>query len=416
MRSFRFYSLHRSRLLGLALGVCAFLRLQDRGSVAAQEAAWTRCADEFSYCHFSGRRDVRLTSADGRSVVREYFQTARCAGDADGFGVDPAPATFKYCEFGPQKFETLPAPEMNGPMPGMTMGPQVDLTRIPLGDKGYDTFRVRPISTPPRPDDIGAFRTVCSLSHMKFDDPIVFPGRPGASHLHAFFGNTGAGAASTSESIANSGNGTCRGGTANRTAYWVPALIDTRDGSPVLPFEAHFYYKSGYNGIAPSAVQPMPKGLRMIAGSMQASSAQEVLTWGCIDGDSMGASIQNCAPGQQLQMSVRFPQCWNGRDLDSADHKSHMSYVVNRSCPATHPVPIPEITFNIRYPVVEAGAPLRWRLASDMYDPSLPGGFSGHGDWWNGWDEGVERAFIQGCDNKSVDCYSDLLGDGREIF
>ena len=29
----------------------------------------------------------------------------------------------------------------------------------------------------------------CRASHAAADDPIVFPGRPGAAHLHEFFGN-----------------------------------------------------------------------------------------------------------------------------------------------------------------------------------------------------------------------------------
>ena len=64
---------------------------------------------------------------------------------------------------------------------------------------------------------------------MSFDDPIVFPGQPGRSHLHTFFGNTGANADSTAESIRGTGNSTCRGGIANRSSYWVPTLIDIRD-------------------------------------------------------------------------------------------------------------------------------------------------------------------------------------------
>jgi hypothetical protein len=310
---------------------------------------------------------------------------------------------------GPAKVKTLPAPDM-------AMGPFIDLKQIPLGSPGFAEFRVQPNATPPKKDTIGIFRTVCSLSHMNFDDPLLYPGNPGAAHLHAFFGNTLTNASSNATSIANTGNGTCRGGIANRTAYWIPALIDTRNGKPLTPFEAHFYYKTGYAGIAPSAVNAFPKGLRIIAGDMKSSGPQQVVTWGCVDGNKTGSSIQNCGVGQQVQFSVTFPQCWNGRDLDSADHKSHMAYPANGRCPSTHPRPIPEISFHIRYMVEEANAPTRWRLSSDMYSTSLPGGYSGHADWWDGWNEGVKNTWIKGCDQKSLDCFSNLLGDGREIF
>jgi hypothetical protein len=42
---------------------------------------------------------------------------------------------------------------------------------------------------------------VCRFSHQDADDPTVFPGQAGKSHLHTFFGNTTTGAASTYESL-----------------------------------------------------------------------------------------------------------------------------------------------------------------------------------------------------------------------
>ena len=35
----------------------------------------------------------------------------------------------------------------------------------------------------------GSFVTQCDFSHRLPDDPIVFPGQPGASHSHDFTGN-----------------------------------------------------------------------------------------------------------------------------------------------------------------------------------------------------------------------------------
>src|SRR5690606_18586551 len=126
----------------------------------------------------------------------------------------------------------------------------------------------------PTPYEIGAFRTSCSFSHMNYDDPIVFPGQPGKAHLHAYFGNTLADASSTAESLRNSGNSTCRGGIANRSAYWVPAVID-ENGAPVKPNSAQIYYKTGYRGIRPEQVQVFPQGLRMIAGDAKSAGADQ---------------------------------------------------------------------------------------------------------------------------------------------
>ena len=70
----------------------------------------------------------------------------------------------------------------------------------------------------------GAFRFLCAPSHNAYDDPIVFPGQPGKSHLHTFFGNTLADGNSTYESLRKTGDSTCND-MLNRSAYWIPALM-----------------------------------------------------------------------------------------------------------------------------------------------------------------------------------------------
>jgi len=47
----------------------------------------------------------------------------------------------------------------------------------------------------------GQFVLRCPYSHSLPDDPIVFPGQPGASHLHDFFGNKSVNAFSTFETM-----------------------------------------------------------------------------------------------------------------------------------------------------------------------------------------------------------------------
>lgn len=299
--------------------------------------------------------------------------------------------------------------------------PVIDVSRIPAAVAGYSTERLRSTTEQPSGSDgTGNFRTVCDFSHMAFDDPIVLPGQPGASHLHTFFGNTAVTGNSTAASIANSGNSTCRGGIVNRSAYWVPSMIDTRDGTPQRPLESNFYYKTGYNGVAPGTVQSLPSGLRMIAGDAKNAAPSGPFSYSCHSATAMtqvGAAIPNCPVGTQLQQHIVFPQCWDGVNLDSPDHKSHMAYpTAGRGCPSSHPVPLPEITFNIVYLVTEANSTQRWRLSSDNYSTSLPGGYSAHGDWFNGWRADIMDTFVRYCDRAAVDCGSHLLGDGRVMY
>lgn len=309
-------------------------------------------------------------------------------------------------------------------------GPVVDMTRLMPPAAGSGELRMRPTTEVPTPlTDFGAFRSECMPSHMATDDPIVYPREPGRSHLHTFFGNTGTNANSTVASLASSGNGTCRGGIANRSGYWVPALVEIADPAKpavaVAPTSAVFYYKTGYNGITPAQINMLPAGLRMIAGDASNVAPDGHFRWACVgspEADAMvGQSIQNCPAGSTLFMEVFFPQCWNGVDLDSVDHKSHMAYPVLRACPKTHPIAVPEITFNVRYAVTQSNQPLRWRLASDRYEPVITNGtttagHSAHGDWFDGWMPDVKKAWTLGCDAASVDCHSHLSGDGRELY
>jgi Domain of unknown function (DUF1996) len=318
-----------------------------------------------------------------------------------------------------------PAPTPNqpaAPAPAPAAGPAVDVTRIPTGTSGSSTDLVRATGElpGPAPGGTGAFRTVCDFSHMAFDDPIVFPGQPGKSHLHAFFGNTGVNAASTAASIQTTGNSTCRGGTINRSAYWAPAMVDTRDGAPVKPTQAIIYYKVGANGIPGPSINSLPQSLRMIAGDSKNSTAiaHGPALFKCIDdvtgsGPAATPGIPNCGIGTALWQSIEFPQCWDGVNLDSPDHKSHMAYPRGNRCPATHPVAVPVITINVVYKITEPNAPLRWRLASDAYDHGLPAGYSSHADWFNGWRPEIMDTWVKKCDQVDRECMAHLLGDGR---
>ena len=392
-------------------------------AAAVSAGPWTRCSDDGGTCTMPGpinqARQIRF-GAGNDYVYRTIFlasNNSKLGCDRNPFdGVDPAPGRTKHCDYSPALLTPLPAP-IN------PMGPAVDRNAVPAGDPGTIAVLAKPTTElNGQSDGTGAFRTVCMFSHMNFDDPIVYPGQPGRSHLHAYFGNTAAHAGSTQRDIETTGNSTCRGGILNRSAYWVPSVVDTRSGKPVAPTENLIYYKTGYAGVPAALVKVPPPGLRMIAGDMTASARQVIpMGWWCSNvsyptSDSIPAT---CTAGNDLVMIVHFPQCWDGVNLDSPNHKSHMAYPSGNTangCPTSHPVPLPEITYNVHFPVHETGETAHWRLSSDMYSTSIAGGFSVHGDWINGWQPEAIRAFVINCDNRPADCHAHLLGDGREIY
>lgn len=260
------------------------------------------------------------------------------------------------------------------------------------------------------PDGMGAFRTVCQWSHFNFDDPLVYPGQVGASHLHMFFGNTGTTGNSTPESIRTTGNGSCRGGIANRTAYWVPAVIDTRSGAPVRPAaDIDVYYKRGYGVPESTQVVAPPVGFRMIAGNSKSTVGQQDAYFEC---NGSRISGMTCGSGE-LRQVVEFPQCWDGINLDSPDHRSHVIYPSGGRCAATHPVVLPEITVIVKY-AVPSGGTGSWRLSSDVI--GAPAGSSGHADWVNGWVQNILESGMTNIVNRGLSGGSHMIGDGRVLY
>ncbi len=313
--------------------------------------------------------------------------------------------------------------DMNDGTSGM---PYVNLALAPAPSAGKNYIDLIPHQAGDVPirntgagSENGEFRVRCGFSHVSNNDPIVYPGQPGRAHYHTFFGNTGTDAFSTNQSLVSSGNSTCDGGIMNRSGYWMPSIIDTRTGKPIKPSGSNIYYKTG----ARSLVTAPPVGLRMIAGDHHSTTGQENVHFWCANvAGSDQKFIPKCSAGDAVIAVIKFPACWDGVHLDSPDHKSHMSNYGQGGCPATHPIQIPDITFNIRFDV-QAGDDLsKWRLSSDMYPTTSPGGYSLHGDWMNGWNndpaDGKNFAdiFTNNCLKPGMNCGNSLLGDGRQFY
>ena len=232
----------------------------------------------------------------------------------------------------------------------------------------------------------------CRFSHRAPDDPIVFPGKPGASHDHTFVGNRTTDASSTFGSL-RSGSTSCQR-SEDTAAYWMPTLY--QGGTPVLPAAATIYYRRRTF----EKVRAFPSNLRMIAGDGSATAPQDfrVVFWDCgIEGGVQPSSTVPTCPdssGSSLRLHVRFPNCWDGRRLDSPDHKSHMAYSLRGRCPSSHPVAVPAITVIFRYP----------SLGGEGFSLASGGQLSGHADFLNAWKPSALRKLVEGCLNELVHC------------
>ena len=233
-------------------------------------------------------------------------------------------------------------------------------------------------------DGGGSFHTVCRFSHARPDDPIVAPGQFGASHLHLFFGSTVM-RADTTYAQARLGGTTCAdpGDTAG---YWIPEL--RVNGRPVPLSTIRPYYYGQTRARDRSTLRAFPPDLRVVAGDRAATSPQNpnVVSWLCRPRGHQGDTIPTLVRGEPLcpgsaylSVGIRFPDCWDGRHLDSADHRSHMVYSgPDRRCPADHPVKVPRLRLSVT-----------WKTSGGTTGVTLSSGsrFGMHGDFWNTWDQ-----------------------------
>lgn len=293
--------------------------------------------------------------------------------------------------------------------------PRYNVATIPEPARGSSTYDVQAGNAQPYPEDIGAFRTRCTVSHFNRDDSLVYPGQVGRAHLHMYFGNTGSDANSTPESLRTTGNSTCRGGIANRSTYWVPAIIDTTDGTVINMAYADVYYKTGYLGVRNEDVKPIPSGLRMIAGNMtNTARPREIGSYAFRCGGKREPTVPTGCTSGELEVNIIFPQCWDGRNLSSPDQKSHMRYA-RRGCPSSHPVALPEIAYVMYFSIPQGRDTSNWRLSSDNYAGGQ-GGNSMHADWINGWDPELPPIWTTQIINRGMSGGSHMLGDGRTMY
>jgi hypothetical protein len=246
------------------------------------------------------------------------------------------------------------------------------------------TRTAAPVQSPNFPN--GPYYAIgCAFSHRNNDDAVVFPGQPGKSHSHTYIGNRSVTAATTPASLVG-GRSTCES-EFDSSAYWMPTLFVGQDDITPLTSIVYYVNRSRERIAAP------PKGLVMVAGNADAKSRQPkgIASWSCgaVGGKPRFHTIPACTEDQMLQLQVTFPNCWDGRRLDSADHKQHMKYAARGLCPASHAVALPQLILIVLYPPVPLGS----QVAS--------GRFGAHADFMNGWDQAelerlvAERDFLR---------------------
>ena len=283
-------------------------------------------------------------------------------------------------------------PSGSAAAPGGTAG-------TPAGSPVTSPLPINTFSDQPPRAGFHEFPANCVMTHRLNDDPIVFPGLPGASHNHTFVGNPITTASTVPKDLLG-GRTSCQD-PKDASSYWFPTLL--QNGQPVSPQTVTVYYKSGVKDYR--TVQPFPAGFRLVVGSAKATSNAEFTgTWTC-GGDEFTEIPPSCPDGSSLIVRLKAPSCWDNVHLDTTDHKSHMAYPVNGVCPSTHPVALPMLQLKVPYKLPGGNT-------SGLAFASGPG-YTFHYDFMNGWDQARQAQVIAHCVNGGRQCNGDGIDKHR---
>ena len=178
----------------------------------------------------------------------------------------------------------------------------------------------------------------------------------------------------------------------------------------------------------PEQARAFPAGFRMIAGDMTRRTPYNdidpsfvpYVSYVCMDFDGVSQYItafpnKTCPSGLRAQLN--FPACWDGVNLDSPTHNTHVAYSTGdnfdqNACPSTHPVRLPEIFAEVSWQVADfpytAGP---WPFVWSFNDTT---GYGYHGDFVNGWDVAAFQAALdQNCTSLD-DCDAFHIRDSTE--
>ncbi|KAI1172250.1 hypothetical protein F4777DRAFT_590656 [Nemania sp. FL0916] len=270
----------------------------------------------------------------------------------------------------------------------------------------------------------------CSSLTIQRIDPVVEPGQTPSAHVHHIVGGNAFNATMTGDVGARATCTTCEM-SEDFSNYWTAVLYfkHPTNGSyhrvPVVNNAALAPNTKGGMTIYYTPQQyitAFPPGFRMTVGSPATSTLQDAqkhigLRFNCLTtllnrGPEMADFPDRPCPAGIFAVH-HFPACWDGKNLDSPDHQSHMYNTITRDgftnappCPASHPVRMPQLTYETVWDTTKFNGlwsqgmpqPFVWSFEGTR-------GYGTHADYMFGWQgDSLQRAM-----NKS-ECFYDGCG------
>ncbi|MFF4831347.1 DUF1996 domain-containing protein [Streptomyces sp. NPDC001315] len=273
----------------------------------------------------------------------------------------------------------------------------------------------------------GTFTTKCGVnangSHNT-DNVIVAPGvTNGAHHLHDYVGNQTNDAFSNNNTFA-AGESTCQNQQDKSLYYW--PVLRVQDGTQDFDQNNDGGGKEGnvgkilvakqaqikFVGSPTSKVVAMPQFLRIITGDAKTTTnglANANAHWSCTGFENKVQLTEQypiCPQGSQVVRTFAFQSCWDGQNIDSANHRTHVAFAdANGNC-ANGFKAIPQLTMRLVYsvpqPVVQNGQ-VKNAYAVDGFPEQLHKPATDHDDFINVMSANLNNK-VATCINKGQKC------------
>lgn len=301
----------------------------------------------------------------------------------------------------------------------------------PVAADFVDITKVRPNVTVPRKSrnaSRGTFTTRCGVNENKLynsDNVIVAPGVDnGAHHTHDYVGNQANDAFADNQDFAN-GETTCRNQGDKSSYYW--PVLRLQDGTEEFDAGQQGGGAEGntgriltasqvtldYVGNARGKVVAMPKFLRIITGDAKAftnGTANANAAWSCTGFENRQLTDQYpiCPEGSRLVRTSKFQSCWDGRNVDSANHRTHVAYADPRTgvCPSGFraiPQLVQRLVYDVNAPSLNDDGGSSPFYAVDGFPEQMHKPVTDHGDFVNVFDERLMNQMVR-CINTARQC------------
>ncbi|MGQ4332286.1 DUF1996 domain-containing protein [Streptomyces hayashii] len=289
-----------------------------------------------------------------------------------------------------------------------------------------------PASGPSR----GTFTSSCGVNAnglFNSDNVIVAPGvSNGAHHFHDYIGNQSNNAFASDGDLAKAETSCVDQG--DKSTYYWPVLrlqngAQERDaGSPGGGVEGNAGkivtakdVTLTFVGNPRSQVTAMPPLLRIITGDAKAfvnGTANANASWSCtgFEDRQLKDKYPLCPAGSDVVRTFRFQSCWDGANIDSANHRTHVAFAgADGSCPngfKAVPQLVQRIVYDVDAPSLQDGGKTTPLFAVDSFPEQLHKPVTDHGDFINVFDDNLMREMVD-CINEGRTCGAGTKpGDG----